>query len=1434
MLLALAAIWATAAITEVPGFIGDTWYGHLDGPDCAYDEYGEGTKANPWQIKTAGALARLSKAVNEEGKTFENNYFTIAANINLAGSGSGRYVWIPIGLNTNNAFKGTMTNGTDANGKPYRISGMTIRASSLESTRYFGLFGVLAGTVDGLVLVNSDITIDGAIAEEFDVGTVCGMLGFDTGNSIGNVTHCTAEQSSICVKGHSSEACVGGLIGSTNMDNIVEHNLAKTSSMRIEGAAYAGGVVGIAYVNMLRDCHAVVTMNVKNTSPDAESYLGGVVGHYFGLPQHKSTPNKEGLHCCTASGEINADGGNNKMGGVAGCMTYCINLHYCVSSVALAGGHTMGGLIGQVQNFYFGEINTCFSSSFIDAKKATYAAGLVGYVNCYWYYDGYFNLTPYYNASIITTFAGTIARPESAEAKYGIIVGEYITSRCQSKNTPDLGFYAYDKKMCNLQLTGCGLDGNTNSPATIETPKPTDGSYTYYTEAWVADIAMKNYTEDIFYTENMRVAGAPFNITADGKYFFNAYDVTVDFTLEKFVNQKTGEEIATFAIPTPPSCLQLDGNRVKLLDPGEAVVVIYCHGSQRKVHLDINYGIPGVSNSINWKEPDFVGGDGTAKNPFPIHNASELAAAVAYSHYSNRGKYWGKDKHYILTNDIFINTHLSGDDMTPAEDATKWRGALWQSHLHGNGKTIYGLYVDDNDCAKGSAHGLFSTVSGTVSDVAVVDAYVKAAGEADSIHAGIICGYLDKHGSIERCMVQGHVSGSGFTGAICGSAAADSTLIADCFASASIGWPGDPIRYKGAGIVRQTPKELLRCVSIGKVENFGTTYGITETGARGTDCYFDCQMMAVPDKSTGSMYTEDMISGQTLGGNKNWTCIKGAYPMLAAFAGTPYGQLLAHPVRFDKSNYAGYITNIFDIPVENISWHTLYGNTYLDVINECGAVAPNGRTNGATELLTGETTDALSQCTRARRFIPVNVYADKAGIHFKDKAVESACLKAFDTIETDGMVTLREAFGATAEQFSAFNAEATDAVSFNELRYFAGVTELQEDMLSGLGKLCEVELPRTLTTIGTNAFNGCTSLEEVELPFRFATLSEGGFYGSGIKRILVSPKNPICLSIDGALYQYDPYDDEAVMLMAYPPGRGEEGATLSCQLSAIMDYAIYKVPALNNVYIDNSLPEGQMAELESEDAIIHENPDEVMHIYVNDGSYDQSLFNDYYDDPDWSNLYADNDRLDIYYPLTVSSAQWATLYIGFATELPEGLTAYRAEATDSLNNIVTLKSIGRLVPASTPVAIKGEMPGFYPLYRYIGEVPPVEKFRNRFIGSFIGQDNKFGLDVNQETAVEGSILTLGRNKSGTVGFFAYKGQHIPPYRAYLTRNNIIENPTQAYYTIVIDDNPDGIETIDNRPPSAADAVYDLQGRRVADNMQKGLYIIGGKKVFVKK
>ena len=272
------------------------------------------------------------------------------------------------------------------------------------------------------------------------------------------------------------------------------------------------------------------------------------------------------------------------------------------------------------------------------------------------------------------------------------------------------------------------------------------------------------------------------------------------------------------------------------------------------------------------------------------------------------------------------------------------------------------------------------------------------------------------------------------------------------------------------------------------------------------------------------------------------------------------------------------------------------------------------------------------------------------------------------------------------------------------------------------------------------------------------------------------------------------------------------------------------MPRLNNVYIDNCLPEGQMADL-YDDGIVHEDADDLMHIYVNDGSFNSKLFAEYCDKEysPWSD-YID-DHLDIYYPLNVTSAKWATLYIDFPTQLPEGLTAYIADEPDKDNNEVVLHSIGRILPASTPVAIKAEEAGLYPLYKYNGTLPVVNKWENCFIGSFIGQDGRFGVPVNQETAVEGSMLTLGRNKNGEVGFFKYNGTEIPPYRAYLTRNNIIEGPTSLAIAIGEAIDEISLPTVSSEKRTDA-AVYDLQGRRVSPQ-KKGLYIINGKKVVIR-
>ena len=1442
----LAMSLGAQAYTNVEGFYGETWLDYVD--EDGFENFGGGTESNPYQIRSAGALAYLARKVNN-GTDFHDIYFVIAANIDLDYAPNGtKLVWVPIGLSQDNCFKGTLTNGKDDNGKPYEITGMTIRADSTGTTKYFGLFGVLQGTVEGLVIKNAEITVE--TNSEFKVGTLCGFLGSGKVNEApGTIRRCTVENVTIDVTTSKARNSVGGLIGTVYDFTELSSNLAKTT-IRATGPLYAGGAFGFVAADcQIKDCHTVVDMTVENAT-ESEASAGGITGCCNGTYSSKG---KTELMACTASGdiEVSGDGTHVVMGGITGHASVCQKLYCCVTSVSLSGGHTMGGLMGfyeDMKELASAGIYQCFCSSFVDAKKATYAGGMFGHVSFRRLYNTSARFSVgVYGYQVFSTFAGTMTKPESADSKYGVIVG-YVE---RDQKPDEFGYFRYDRQMCDLQLNGMGWTGdyNATSPnwgtgayrlvAAFDSPKPQDGVYAYYQEAWMAELEQQSGINGSFYTANMKVACAPLIITNDYKTYFNAYDVTIDFLVEKFVNQTTGEELATYQLASPtPSCLKLSDNKAKLLDPGEAVIIVNCRGAQRKVHIDITYGEPWDGDM-----PDNVQlpGSGTAKDPYVIHTAAELCR-VAYSNVYNT-----EGKHFILSNDLFINTHLLTDDEQPCEGSQNWWPYNWRAILHGNGKTIYGLKsawsVSDFTNDEGAPCGLFRRVSGKVEDLAVVDAFVQASGSETGIAAGIICGELLAGGSIERCVAHGGVTSNGYAGGICGMAESSGTRIADCFAAVHIGWPGSsPENYIGAGIVGATPEEITRCVSTCKVEVAGEgPYGITRDVSRATDCWFDRQMMSQDDASKGSTYTKYMIGGKILSGNSYWYTEQDRYPMLRQFAGTTYGSLLAAPVFFANDrdvdewavvDRAGYVSQIFDLPTENIVWRARLGTQHLDVINECGAGTPNGKTTSEPDHLIAETESLASLCTRAKHCIAVDVKTDKAGIRFKDSRAEAACLTAFDA-DADRLVGLREAYSADKAKFQTFNSHASAVESFTEMRYFAGITNLEEGMLSGLAHLNELELPKVLTTISPNAFLGCTSLKSVTLPHTFTTANGESFFGSGIKNILVNDKNPLCQSIDGALYKTDDRDETKVMLMAYPPGRGETSATLSAPLSTILSKAFYRVPKLDNVYIDNCLPEGEMADL-YDDGIVHENDDDLMHIYVNDGSFNSQLFAKY-SDKEYSPWYdyIVSQHLDIYYPLTVTSALWATLYIDFDAELPEGLTAYIADVPNEEMNTVELHSIGRIIPRSTPVAIKAEEPGLYPLYQYKGTVPVVNKYDNRFIGSFIGQDGLWGVPVNQETAVEGSTLTLGRNKSGQVGFFKYNGAEIPPYRAYLTRNLVNEEEPPTYLTITIGDDIDGI----SQPAASLErqgdtAVYDLQGRRVSPQ-KKGLYIIHGKKVVIR-
>jgi hypothetical protein len=163
--------------------------------------------------------------------------------------------------------------------------------------------------------------------------------------------------------------------------------------------------------------------------------------------------------------------------------------------------------------------------------------------------------------------------------------------------------------------------------------------------------------------------------------------------------------------------------------------------------------------------------------------------------------------------------------------------------------------------------------------------------------------------------------------------------------------------------------------------------------------------------------------------------------------------------------------------------------------------------------------------------------------------------------------------------------------------------------------------------------------------------------------------------------------------------------------------------------------------------------------------------------------------------------------------------------------VATLKRVDNLLPATTPVVIKAEQPDTYLLMPYDGTVDPLNKWENKLIGTYIGQENKWGVPVNQGDANEGSILTLGRNSEGEVGFFYYQGTQIPPYRAYLTYTSI-QDPAARFMLRIDDSEESGIEEIENSK-SVNRKYFDLQGRRVNGKPARGIYMREGKKVMIK-
>ena len=215
----------------------------------------------------------------------------------------------------------------------------------------------------------------------------------------------------------------------------------------------------------------------------------------------------------------------------------------------------------------------------------------------------------------------------------------------------------------------------------------------------------------------------------------------------------------------------------------------------------------------------------------------------------------------------------------------------------------------------------------------------------------------------------------------------------------------------------------------------------------------------------------------------------------------------------------------------------------------------------------------------------------------------------------------------------------------------------------------------------------------------------------------------------------------------------------------------------------------------------------------------------------WSNFTNIVEMSPAGYSLTVTAAGYATMYLDKAVEIPAGVEAYTANRVEG--DLLKMQAVEDVIPANTAVIIKASE-GTY----------------------------SFAYSVETPEAISGNLLrgtvadTYVKPQSGSVAYvLSMVDGVVGMYRAKLTDGTFKNNANRAYMLLselnVGDGNLDtsapgsqlsngyrfdfsgttAIESVETE--STAPAVYyDLSGRRV-ENPAKGIYIVNGKKVYIK-
>lgn len=876
---------------------------------------------------------------------------------------------------------------------------------------------------------------------------------------------------------------------------------------------------------------------------------------------------------------------------------------------------------------------------------------------------------------------------------------------------------------------------------------------------------------------------------------------------------------------------------------------------------------------------EYDSGDGTEASPYLIHNARQLMKAFTTN---ESGEY------YRLAKDIWFNENLLTDTGEPKDEAVAWDHGTnrssnnWKAHLDGNNYLVYGLYSTN-------AFGLVEKIQNgaSIENTGFVDCLVWSP-EADPVqNAGdyarpfsFLTPAIGATAAVRNCLFSGvakerrtntyYFDFGAFIHTIDDSQEQIGTtpVIEDCVLSI----------VGKSELTDRTPVNALLCHKPGSntencaarrvllLNNSNAQSFVFPIGIKLESCHYPEGYL--PYNTASDTYGRQ-VSAMTDGtfftgeGYSKWTARQGHFPMLTSFATTNDGKLIDLPIYASTDNRLGSMNYLLDFYPGAASWHTTNSN-HLAIDTDIRVIEPKERNRTDYVVRTMNDAKMITPVTTAT--------AITLGIEFTDVEAKKFCLAHYDD-NGDGAVSLSELKNVTLEEFQE-DMNENDGISYDndgelierfpEFRYFAGVNGLGTSFQEK-DKLQQLAFSGNIKALPDDAFKGTASMTSFTVPVSVTSFGAHPFYNSGLEGFEVEADHTMFAADDGLLTNKDKtqllcwpngkqgFDIEVPDVTNQANARGHraaasldvKGIDIPANVTTIAANAIYKVPGVEAVFLNSPDYDYETVKELAADAVTPADNVSVMRFYVKDATNDMQvewqdeetgegnghLLNRYKASSNWTGK-----TLDRYWELDVNERSkdsqgryWATMYIGFDTQLPEGLTAYIVdkEQTQYSSPTLVLRKIGRKVPMMTPVVIMAEKADKYKLF-------PSKEAKYEELGmseNLLDGVNRNGLNAYQSDANDGSCLTLGLNKSGVVGFFIYKGKgKIPPFRSYISVNKV--DGAQALELAIPDDETTGVNSMSDVRSQKSDVWYDVQGQRV-EQPSKGIYINNGRKYVIK-